>query len=394
MKTPAGERLHIIILGKRNSGKSAVLNSITGQDISISSEVPGTTTDPVEKAMEIHGLGPVLFIDTAGFDDVGDLGKLRIKKTMDAIKRADLALMVYGEDSDLKEDESFIRILKELEEKQLPIINILNKADEIDYIVLNKKLENPVLYSTESGKGREKLLEILSDFRKNIRKDYIVGNLVKKGDTVVLVMPQDKQAPEGRLILPQVQVIRELIDRRISLMCTTDETFIEDTEKLKKPPELIITDSQVFNKIYASLPEESMLTSFSVLFAAYKGDINYFFEGAEHLDNLTEKSRILIAEACTHAPIEEDIGRVKIPNLLKKKLGNSIDIDMVSGKDFPKDLSKYDLIIHCGACMFNKSHVSSRVEEAKKQNIKMSNYGLIIAKLTGILDKVSIPGKR
>lgn len=387
MTVPKGERLHIIILGVGNSGKSSVLNSIAGQDISITSNISGTTTDPVEKAMEIHGLGPVLFIDTAGFDDVGELGKLRVKKTLEAIRRADVALMVYGEDSNCGYD----KFMHELEKRKIPVINILNKADEVEYKKLVKELKDPVLFSAGTGSGKDEVIRRLISLRKNKQKGYIVGDLVKENDTVVLVIPQDKEAPEGRIILPQVQVMRELIDRKVTFLCTTDDSFKADLYKLKNTPDLVITDSKVFEKIYKDIPEGTLLTSFSVLFAAYKGDIEYFLRGAEHIDMLEKNAKILIAEACSHVPVEEDIGRVKIPAMLRKKLGKEIAIDVVSGKDFPKNIKEYDLIIHCGSCMFNKNYVLERVRQAKACSVPMSNYGLVIAKLTGILDKVVIP---
>lgn len=387
MTVPKGERLHIIILGVGNSGKSSVLNSIAGQDISITSNISGTTTDPVEKAMEIHNLGPVLFIDTAGFDDIGQLGELRVNKTLEAIQRADIALMVYGKD----DNSGYEEFVHELEKRKIPVINILNKVDEVEYKKLVKELKDPVLFSAGTGSGKDEVIRRLISLRKNKQKGYIVGDLVKENDTVVLVIPQDKEAPEGRIILPQVQVMRELIDRKVTFLCTTDDSFKADLYKLKNTPDLVITDSKVFEKIYKDIPEGTLLTSFSVLFAAYKGDIEYFLRGAEHIDMLGKNAKILIAEACSHVPVEEDIGRVKIPAMLRKKLGKEIAIDVVSGKDFPKNIKEYDLIIHCGSCMFNRSYVLERVRRARSESVPMSNYGLVIAKLTGILDKVVIP---
>lgn len=387
MTAPKGERLHIIILGVGNSGKSSVLNAIAGQDISITSNISGTTTDPVEKAMEIHNLGPVLFIDTAGFDDIGQLGELRVNKTLEAIQRADIALMVYGKD----DNSGYEEFVHELEKRKIPVINILNKADEVEYKKLVKELKDPVLFSAGTGSGKDEVIRRLISLRKNKQKGYIVGDLVKENDTVVLVIPQDKEAPEGRIILPQVQVMRELIDRKVTFLCTTDDSFKADLYKLKNTPDLVITDSKVFEKIYKDIPEGTLLTSFSVLFAAYKGDIEYFLRGAEHIDMLGKNGKILIAEACSHVPVEEDIGRVKIPAMLRKKFGKEIAIDVVSGKDFPKNIKEYDLIIHCGSCMFNRSYVLERVRRARSESVPMSNYGLVIAKLTGILDKVVIP---
>ncbi len=385
--TPKANRLHIIILGKRNVGKSSLLNSLSGQEVAISSDVPGTTTDPVEKAMEIHGIGPVMFIDTAGFDDEGNLGQQRVRKTMAAIDKADIALMVYGDDDNADNME----ILDLLDEKNVPVIHVLNKSDKIDYSEIKKIYENAIEYDAINDKGREEIISAIKLIAGEDKENYILGNLVDKGDVVMLVMPQDKEAPKGRLILPQVQVIRELIDRGVVPICVTDRNFTEGINKLSQLPDLIVTDSQVFKDVYEKKPDGVLLTSFSVLFAAHKGDVRYFVESADVIDRIDKNAKILIAEACSHAPIDEDIGTVKIPMMLKKKIGEDIQIDHVSGSDFPEDLRRYDLIIHCGSCMFNKKHTMARVKRAKEQNVPMSNYGIIIAKLSGILKNVVIP---
>ncbi len=389
--TPRSERLNIGIFGKRNVGKSSLINALTGQDIAVVSPVAGTTTDPVYKSMEIHGIGPVVFIDTAGFDDVGDLGNMRISKTMDALKRTDIAILVLTECPD--SDDEWIKMLKT---GGVPIIPVLNKVDTIDDVdAVSRSIEAvfnkpPVLVSVKSGIGLEKIREcIIRSIPEDFRAPIITHGLVSDGDTVVLVMPQDKQAPKGRLILPQVQTIRELLDLKCIVISTVTEKLSETLAALKHPPKLIITDSQVFKTVYDLKPEESMLTSFSVLMAGYKGDIKEFVEGAYAIAGLTETSRVLIAEACTHAPLTEDIGREKIPALLRKRVGEGLSVDVVSGVNFPEDLNVYDIIIHCGACMFNRKYVLSRIEQAKNQGVPITNYGVVIAYLSGILDKVT-----
>ncbi len=387
-ETPRSLRLHIGIFGKRNSGKSSLINTITGQDTALVSDVPGTTTDPVYKSMEIHGIGPCVLIDTAGFDDEGEIGLKRVEKTLLAMDKTDIALLVISAESDDFTLE--YEYLNKFKEKKIPVITILNKIDLVTDLEKFKEL-NAISVSTKAKTGIDK---VLNSIIRNLPEDYesktITGSLAKGGDLILLVMPQDIQAPKGRLILPQVQTIRELLDKKCLIMsCTTDK--LDDTFlALSRAPDLIITDSQVFKTVYEKKPKESKLTSFSVLFAALKGDIDYFTKSAYSIGELTETSRVLIAEACTHAPLTEDIGREKIPAILRKRFGQAINIDMVSGSDFPEDLEQYDLIIQCGSCMFNRKYVLSRVEKAKKQNIPMTNYGITIAYLSGILDKINI----
>lgn len=389
--TPRANRLHIGLFGKRNSGKSSLINALTNQETALVSDVAGTTTDPVYKAMEIHGIGPCVFIDTAGLDDEGELGALRIRQTMRAMERTDVALLVCTGD-DIEKELEWNRLLKE---KNIPVIWILNKADLLaDATATVRSIEKkcgqvPLAVSARTKQGMEDIRRsLIAKLPDETMSQGIVGRLVKEGDTVMLVMPQDIQAPKGRLILPQVQIIRELLDRKCLVMSCTTDKIDQMLQALVQPPSLIITDSQVFKTVYEKKPAASRLTSFSVLFAQYKGDINYFIEGANAIGCLTENSHVLIAEACTHAPLAEDIGRVKIPNMLRKKFGAGLQIDHVSGTDFPEDLNKYDLVIHCGACMFNRKYVLNRVAQARNQHIPMTNNGVTIAYLTGILDKI------
>lgn len=389
--TPRSNRIHIGIFGKRNSGKSSLINALTGQEIAVVSDFAGTTTDPVYKAMEIHGLGACVFIDTAGLDDEGELGALRIKQTMRAMERTDIALIVCTDDQIDQE----LQWSKWLKEKNTPILWILNKADlHADSKQIARRIEKrcgqmPLIVSARNREGMEEIRRsMIGQFPDETMERGIVGRLVSAGDVVMLVMPQDIQAPKGRLILPQVQTIRELLDRKCLVMSCTTENITSMLQALVEPPKLIITDSQVFKTVYELKPEASRLTSFSVLFAQYKGDIDYYIEGANAISQLTEKSKVLIAEACTHAPLTEDIGRVKIPRMLRKRIGEGLQIDMVSGTDFPEDLSSYDLVIHCGACMFNRKYVLNRVAQARNQHIPMTNYGVVIAYINGILDKI------
>ena len=391
--TPRAIQLHIGIFGKRNSGKSTLINALTGHNTALVSDVAGTTTDPVYKTIEIHGIGPCVLIDTAGFDDSGYLGQMRVEKTRTAMEKTDVALIVCSGEDIAQE----LEWAKEFKDRKAPVIMIINKVDLISNTdkIRNKIYEaikvEPIKISAISKLGIEKIRE---EIIRNLPEDFdtksITGDLVGEGDTVLLIMPQDIQAPKGRLILPQVQILRELLDKKCIVLSCTSDKIDESLASLTKPPKLIITDSQIFSMVYEKKPEESMLTSFSVLFASHKGDIDYFIKSAAVLDTLTEKSKVLIAEACTHVPLTEDIGREKLPRMLRKKAGKGLTIVNVSGNDFPKDLSEYDLVILCGACMFNRKYVMSRVEQVKSQNVPMTNYGVTIAYLSDILDKITI----
>lgn len=393
-ETPSANRLHIGVFGKTNSGKSSFINAFTGQEVSIVSDVAGTTTDLVTKAMEIHPLGPCVLIDTAGFDDTTILGEARKEKTRFAAEKCDIAVIMFtvSTNCDISEEITWYSYFSK---KNTPVLAIVNKidmtADEAFVEAIRRVTkEEPLVINAKTGEGLDKVKEALA---RKMPEDFaarsITGDLVKESDVVMLVMPQDIQAPKGRLILPQVQTIRELLDKKCIVMSVTTDKMAQAFEQLKQPPKLIITDSQVFKTVYELKPAESMLTSFSVLFAAHKGDLPYYIDGAKQIEKLTEQSRVLIAECCTHAPLSEDIGRVKIPAMLRKRFGEGLAIDMVSGTDFPKDLGKYDLIIQCGGCMFNRKYVMSRIDRAKCQQIPMTNYGVTIAHLTGILDKIS-----
>lgn len=386
-ETPAAQRLHIALYGRRNAGKSSLINALTGQQVALVSPVAGTTADPVKKAMELHPIGPVLFIDTAGYDDEGELGQLRVEATRDTLQRADVALLVIaGQPS--QEDLGWAQ---QLTEQNTPFLVVQTKGDLVAPAQLPKELaERAVAVSAATGEGIEALRAALTALvPEDFGRQDLTRGLCSAGDVVLLVMPQDIQAPKGRLILPQVRTIRHLLDLKCTVVSTTNHGLDGALAALSAPPKLIITDSQCFPLVAAKKPEESLLTSFSILMAADKGDIDAFAQGAKAIGALTENSRVLIAEGCTHAPLEEDIGRVKIPRLLRKRVGQGLQVDVVAGNDFPHDLTGYDLVIHCGGCMFNRAYVLSRLAQAQRQGVPMTNYGVAIAYLTGILNQVS-----
>ncbi len=421
--TPRSNRLHIGIFGRRNAGKSSLINAFTGRKVAIVSETAGTTTDPVYKSMEIHGLGPCVLIDTAGFDDEGPMGELRVQGTEEALKKTDVALVVIAADAAAAARDSELSAalaeernwIARLAEKKTPTLIVLNKSDmvagakdgtiNVDTVqtlaarvadVLNIRGNGvnpgaPVPVSAATGQGMKALHDaLLRLVPENWNARSITGGMASDGDLVLLVMPQDIQAPQGRLILPQVQTIRDLLDKKCLVMSVTTDRLDAALDALARPPKLIITDSQVFGEVYAKKPETSRLTSFSVLMAGYKGNIDAFAEGAEALGRLGPDSRVLIAEACAHAPLAEDIGRVKIPRLLRARFGDGLRIEWVRGTDFPADLSGYDLVIHCGACMFNRTYVLERQRRAATQKTPMTNYGVALAWLAGILDKIDL----
>ncbi len=385
-QTPKANRLHIAILGKTNSGKSTILNAFTKQEVSIVSNVKGTTTDLVYKAMEVHGIGPVMFIDTPGFEDDSELKEKRMEKMKLAMKQCDIAVMVFHSE-EIQEELKYIQLLKQ---QQVPILCIYHQFNDVDALSLIKKQVKEEFLVLDAMKQditevlRTRLIRLLP---QDYGDEHIVHHLVSEDDHVLLVMPQDIQAPKGRLILPQVQTIRDLLDGKCIVTCVTTDKLEKALNRMMESPKLIICDSQVFDIVYQLKPKDSLLTSFSVLFAKHKGDIDYFVDSVKVIQNLNQNSKVLIAEACSHAPMEEDIGRVKIPMMLKKLKGVT-QVDIVSGMNFPEDLSAYDLIIHCGSCMFHRKYVLNRVEQAKSQKVPMCNYGITIAYLKKILDYV------
>lgn len=395
--TPNALRLHIAIFGRRNSGKSSLINAISNQKTALVSDVAGTTTDPVYRPIEIHPLGPCVLIDTAGFDDEGDLGLMRVEKTREVISKTDLAVMtVVAGQEDFSEE---IEWMEYLEEKKIPVLLTINKLDTVTAPPdpaahrsdLPEMLANlpAVMVSAREGINiegfRQKLIEIAPS---EYELDSITGHLIKDGDHVLLVAPQDIQAPKGRLILPQIQTIRDLLDHKALVSVVTTDKLEESLALYKNPPKLIITDSQVFRYVKDRCPKESMLTSFSVLMARYKGDIDEFVRGASAIDSLSEDSHILILEACSHNPLDGDIGRIKIPGMLKKRFGENISFTWKSGNDIPENVSGFDLVIHCGGCMLNRKNVISRIKRCTDQQVPVTNYGVFIAHMSGILPDV------
>lgn len=388
--TPNSNRTHIAIFGRRNAGKSSIINAIANQYIAIVSDTAGTTTDPVKKAIEINGIGACTIVDTAGFDDDGELGALRIERTKKIMESSDIALFVFDA-SFINNDYSLeLKWKNKLESLEIPIIAVLNKIDlNADYKNIEQNIKEifnleTVSISAYNKINIDKLIDAIKLTIPKTEEISITGHIIKEDDIVMLVMPQDIQAPKGRLILPQVQTIRDILDNKAVIIASTFDKFENALKALSKAPKVIITDSQVFKEVEKLKPKESLLTSFSVLFARYKGDEKIYKKGADFIDNLTKDSKILIAESCTHIPLEGDIGRVKIPNLLKNKFGFEFDIDYVAGNDFPNDLSKYDLVIHCGGCMGTRKHILNRIRICEEQNIPITNYGMTIAKINGV----------
>ena len=387
-------RYHIGIFGRRNAGKSTLLNALSGQDVAIVSDVAGTTTDTVWKNIELPGIGAAVIGDTAGFDDIGELGLMRNERTKRTSQQVDMAIiLVTGTPDDATYEMEWRDFFKNAD---IPVLFVMTKCDsgsQDKYLSLWKDVlqEDVCAVSAKENIGIDILLDKMASLYKNDDNlDDITYSLVKEGDVVLLVMPQDASAPKGRLIQPQVVTLRNILDKQAIALCCTPEKMPQTLASLNNPPSLIITDSQVFAQVQALTPKESKLTSFSVLMARHKGDIDTFREAADVLMSLPKNAKILIAEACSHIPQNEDIGRVKLPRMLRNKFGEELHIDIVSGNDFPEDLSSYDLIIHCGACMFTRRHVLSRVRRAKAQNVPITNYGIAIAALTGILNKVTI----
>ncbi len=394
MKTQRGIRPHISFFGRRNAGKSSLLNAVTKQSVAIVSDVAGTTTDPVEKLMEFLPLGPVVFIDTAGIDDEGSLGQARIEKTLAVLERTDIAVLV----ADAREwGEVEEALLRRVTEENIPIIIALNKLDASgDEYRLPSSIDSAtpvVAVSALEGTGLERFRELLIDAVPDclIKAPAVIGDLVQGGDTALLVVPIDLEAPKGRIILPQVQVIRDLLDHDACALIVKECDLRRKLDELKVPPAIVVTDSQAFAEVSASIPDEIPLTSFSILFARQKGDLDTFVKGAMAIDQLSDGSRILIAEACTHHPVGEDIGRIKIPSWLSQYVGGELHVDVVAGHDFPSELSEYDLVIHCGSCTMNRRLVLSRIAKCKNAGVPITNYGLAIAKSLGILERALSP---
>ncbi|CEP41511.1 [FeFe] hydrogenase H-cluster maturation GTPase HydF [Paraclostridium sordellii] len=386
--TPNANRKHIGIYGNTNSGKSSLMNAILGQDISLVSSVEGTTTDPVQKAMELIPFGPVLLIDTAGLEDKSELGEVRIKKSYDYLKRLDFSIYVIdGKNIDI---ETYKIWKKQVNKYNIGHIAVINKIDTLNKDEINniKNLfENPIFISVKENKGIDKLKEELIKSLEQEEEDKpIVGDLLPYGSKVVLVVPIDSEAPKGRIILPQVQVIRDCLDHGIKTYVVRDTELSQALTDLKDI-DLVITDSQAFKEVESIIPSDMKLTSFSILFARQKGEIRDFLEGTKKLDSLKPGDKILICESCTHNVSHEDIGRVKIPNMLKKIAGGDLIIDYKVGYDFKENVEDYDLIIHCGACMVNRKSILNKIKICKEKNVPITNYGMVIAYFTGILNR-------
>lgn len=393
--TPKGFRLHIGIFGRRNVGKSSLLNAITRQEVSIVSEFAGTTTDPVEKPMELLPLGPVLFIDTAGIDDVGNIGELRVNKTKQVFDRTDLGIIVTEANVWGGFEE---QILQELKLRNLPIIIVLNKIDLVSpsLKILERFTQIPIVkISTKTNPDLMPLRQALiasapEDF---INPPSILGDIVTANECALLVTPIDKEAPKGRLILPEVQTIRDLLDNHAYCIVTQQDQLALALAALKHPPKIVITDSQCFNEVAKIVPPNIWLTSFSILFARFKGDLFSQAAAATTIDSLQPNDKILIAEACSHHPIKDDIGRTKIPRWLEQRVGGKLNITVMQGMDFPADLASYKLVVHCGACMFNRRLVLNRILQCKQAGVPCTNYGLVIAHCFGILERALLPLK-
>lgn len=395
-QTPRGNRVHIALFGKRNAGKSSLINSLTGQQLSVVSDVLGTTTDPVYKSMELLPIGPIVMIDTAGLDDEGDLGDLRVKKTYEVLNKTDLALLVIDATSGVTSFE--IDLLGRIKEKKIPVVGILNKTDitsvSNDQLLAYEKTlglklhQASALDQTGIKELKNQMIKVLPD---DTDKFKLVGDLIQPSDIVVLVVPIDKAAPKGRLILPQQQVIRDVLESDAMTIVTKEYELKETLESLKRKPKLVITDSQVFSKVSADTPSDILLTSFSILFARYKGDLIELIKGAKQLDKLADGDKILIAEGCTHHRQSDDIATVKIPRWIRQYTGKQIDIEFVSGMTYPDNLEQYKLIVHCGGCMLNRREIQHRIGSAKVMSVPIVNYGVLIAYVQGIMPRILEP---
>ncbi len=394
-KAPRGERLIISIVGKRNAGKSSLINAITSQNIAIVSDIAGTTTDPVAKHYELLPLGPVTFYDTAGIDDTGELGEKRIKATKRVLWKSDISIVVIDENGI---DDKTKKIINDIVNLKIPFIIVFNKIDirkpkeqDIDYCKKNgfDFIEVSAKDNINIRDLKEKIIEISPVYLKEER--VLVGDLIKGGDLVVLVVPIDLAAPKGRLILPQVQTIREILDNDATAIVVKERELEDTLNSFKRKPSIVITDSQAILKVSADVPEDIKLTTFSILFSRYKGDLRTFVKGVKKIDELKDKDKVLIAEACSHHVQSDDIGRVKIPRWLLQYTGKDLDIEVVSGSNYPENLEEYSLVIHCGACMLNRMEMRRRMNESVRRNVPITNYGLTISKVQGVLDRVLQP---
>ncbi len=377
--TTSSERLHIAFFGCRNAGKSSLVNALTNQQLSVVSEIKGTTTDPVQKAMELLPIGPVVIIDTAGLDDDGELGTLRVEKTMQILGKTDIAVLVTDSTVGISDDDR--EIIKQFEKRKLPYVVVYNKSD-----LIKEKMQGLLYTSTVNGEGVNKLLEILSEVaNENKREKYIIRDKLHTGDIVILVIPIDESAPKGRIILPQQNVLREILDAHSIAVCVQPEELAQTLKKIT--PNFVITDSQVFNKIKDIVPGNIILTSFSILMANYRGELTSLVESAKVISELKDGDIVLISEACTHHRQCNDIGTVKFPKWIADYTGKKIDFEFTQGGEFPQDLSKYKLIIHCGGCMINEAEMKTRQQRAEEQKIPMVNYGMAIAYMNGILER-------
>ncbi len=394
--TPRGNRLHIAIFGRRNAGKSSLINALTNQEIALVSSVAGTTTDPVYKTMEILPLGPVVVIDTAGIDDEGELGELRVRKTLEVLSKTDLTMLVMDAGNTVSRFE--VELVGLCREKNLPVVGVLNKTDlfkvseEAKKAFLDRLGLEPLVVSAVTGKGITDLkIAIIRNAPAAWDNQTIVGDLLEPGDIAILVVPIDLAAPKGRLILPQVQTIRDILDQDCISLVVKERELREAIINLNKKPRIVITDSQAFLKADADTPPEVLLTSFSILFARYKGDLETMVAGAKAIDNLRPGDKVLMAEACTHHRVEDDIGRVKVPRWLRQSVGGELHFDWSSGSGFPDDLSGYQLVIHCGGCMINRREMLARIARAREAGVPIVNYGVAIAHLMGILPRALSP---
>ena len=381
--TPSGERLHIGFFGKRNAGKSSVVNAVAGQELSVVSDVKGTTTDPVTKAMELLPVGPVMIIDTPGYDDEGALGELRVKKTRQILNRTDLAVLVVDSAAGISDtDRQLIELFRE---RDIPYLTVYNKSDIKNITALN---ENEISVSAAENSNIHELKEKIAQLAKTDKpENRIVGDLLSAGDIVVLVTPIDASAPKGRMILPQVQTLRDILDANAIAVFSKENQLAQTLAGLAKKPKMVITDSQVFGIVSKIVPEDIPLTSFSILMARYKGFLETAVKGAAAIDSLRDGDTVLISEGCTHHRQCGDIGSVKIPAMLKKTTGKSLEITLSSGRDFPEELSDIRLIIHCGGCMLNEREIGYRMRSAGTQDIPFTNYGIALAKMNGILSR-------